>query len=293
MTLELAREVAARVGALDGVVAVALGGSLARGRGDADSDVDLGIYYDPARPFSVEALRALVTELDDRHAPELVGFGEWGPWINGGAWTRMRGTKLDLLYRDLGLVDRVLDDCAAGRVTCDYQAGHPHGFHNHMYAGEVHHGLALHDPDGALAERKARTSSYPPALGRAIVRRYSWEADFAVQTATGAARRGDLAYVSGCLFRAVACLVQVLFAVNGHWFVNEKGAVAAAAGLPRTPPGFAAAVEAALSGLGPNPAALGVALERMAALTARVGGGIGSADTGQPSQAGSARPPGK
>jgi predicted nucleotidyltransferase len=161
VTLELAREVAASVGALDGVTAVALGGSLARGRGDPHSDVDLGIYYDPARPFAVEDLRALVTELDDRHGPELVGFGEWGPWINGGAWTRMRGTKLDLLYRDLGLVDRVLDDCAAGRVTCDYQPGHPHGFSNHIYAGEVHHGLALHDPDGALAERKARTSPYP------------------------------------------------------------------------------------------------------------------------------------
>ncbi|HEV3496861.1 MAG TPA: nucleotidyltransferase domain-containing protein [Actinomycetes bacterium] len=271
MTAELAREVAARVGRLDGVVAVALGGSLARGRGDDRSDVDLGIYYDPARPFSIEALRALVTELDDRHAPELVGFGGWGPWINGGAWTRMRGTKLDLLYRDLRLVDRVLDDCAAGRVTCDYQPGHPHGFHNHSYAGEVHHGLALHDPDGALAERQARTSTYPPALAEAIVRRHLWEARFAVTTAAGAAGRGDLTYVSGCLFRSVACLVQVLFAVNGRWFVNEKGSVAEAAGLPRTPPGFAADVAAALSGLQPDPATLTAALERMRVLTHRVG----------------------
>ena len=270
MTRELAREVAARVGALDGVAAVALGGSLARGRGDAQSDVDLGIYYDPARLFSIEALRALVTELDDRHAPELVGLGGWGPWINGGAWTRMRGVKLDLLYRDLRLVDRVLDDCEAGRITCDYQPGHPHGFHNHMYAGEVHHGLALHDPDGALADRKTRTSPYPPALGPAFVRRHLWEADFAVQTAAGAARRGDLAYVSGCLFRSVACLVQVLFAVNGHWFVNEKGSVAEAAKLPRTPPGFTAGVEEALSGLRPDPAGLAAALDTMANLTARV-----------------------
>ena len=113
---------------------MALGGSLARGRGDTRSDVDLGIYYDPASSFSVEELRALATELDDRHAPELV--------------------------------DRVLDDCAAGRTTCDYQPGHPHGFHSHMYAGEVHHGLALHDPDGALEERQARTSPYPPPWRR-------------------------------------------------------------------------------------------------------------------------------
>jgi predicted nucleotidyltransferase len=270
VNLALAGEVADRVGTLDGVVAVALGGSLARGRGDACSDVDLGIYYDPDSPFSVEELRALATELDDRHAPELVGFGGWGPWINGGAWTRIQGTKLDLLYRDLRLFDRVLDDCAAGRTTCDYQPGHPHGFHSHLYAGEVHHGLPLHDPDGALAGRKARTSQYPPALAATIVRRYGWEAGFAVTTARGAAGRGDLAYVTGCLFRAVACLVQVLFAANGRWFVNEKSSVAEAATLPRTPPGFAAEVDAALSGLRPDPATLDAALERMAVLTARV-----------------------
>ena len=217
-------------------------------------------------------LGALATELDDRHAPEVVGLGEWGPWINGGAWTLVHGVKVDLLYRDLGLVDRVLDDCAAGRTTCAYQPGHPHGFHNHSYAGEVHHGLALHDPTGALAARRARTSPYPPALRRELVRRYLWEADFAVATAAGAAGRGDLAYVSGCLFRAVACLVQVLFALNGRWFLNEKGAVAEAAGFPRTPPGFAAAVDAALGGLGPDPARLAAALEATAALTATVRG---------------------
>jgi predicted nucleotidyltransferase len=270
VTLELAREVAGRVGELDGVVAVALGGSLARGRADDRSDVDLGIYYDPARPFSVEELRALATELDDRHAPELVGFGGWGPWINGGAWTHVRGTKLDLLYRDLRLVDQVLDDCTAGRFTCDYQPGHPHGFCSHIYAGEVHHALALHDPAGALAERAARTSRYPPALRSAIVRRFLWEAGLAVSTAAGAAGRGDLAYVSGCLFRAVACLVQVLFAVNGRWLVNEKGAVAEAAGLPRTPPGFATDAAAVLSGLRPDPATLVAALEGMSELTAQV-----------------------
>jgi hypothetical protein len=158
VTVELATEVAGRVGALDGVVAVALGGSLGIGRADPRSDVDLGVYYDPARPFSVAEFRALVTELDDRHAPEVVGFGDWGPWINGGAWTRIQGTKVDLLYRDLALVDRVLADCAEGRTTCSYQPGHPHGFHSHAYAGYVHHNQPLHDPDGALAARQAWTS---------------------------------------------------------------------------------------------------------------------------------------
>ena len=271
MTVALAREVAARVAALDGVVAVALGGSAGRGLADDRSDLDLAVYYHPARPFAVAELAALATELDDRHAPEVVGFGDWGPWINGGAWTRIRGTKVDLLYRDLELVDRVLDDCQAGRTTSHYQPGHPHGFHSHLYAGFVHHNLVLHDPAGALAARRARTTPYPAALRRTIVRRFAWEAGFAVDTAAAAAARGDLFYVSGCLFRSVACLVQVLFALDGRWFLNEKGSVAEAAVLPGAPPGFAAEVEAVLGGLSPEPATLRAALERMAALTAAVG----------------------
>jgi hypothetical protein len=66
--------------------------------------------------------------------------------------------------------------------------------------------------------------------------------------------------------------VQVLLALNERWFVNEKGSVREAGGLPRTPPGFAAAVDAALSGLRPDPATLEAALGAVAALTATVRG---------------------
>ena len=48
--------------------------------------------------------------------------------------------------------------------------------------------------------------------------------------------RDDPAYVAGCGFRAVACLNQSLFALNGVYLLNEKGATAAAEKLPRHPP---------------------------------------------------------
>src|SRR5260221_5542626 len=59
--------IAARLAAEPGLVAVVLGGSQARGTHAPDSDVDLGLYYDPARPPSRERLNALAHELDDRH----------------------------------------------------------------------------------------------------------------------------------------------------------------------------------------------------------------------------------
>src|SRR5437588_510515 len=94
---------------IDGIGAVALGGSWARGDADDASDFDIGIYYRPERPFSIEKLEALARELDDRHEPGLVTpYGEWGPWINGGGWLQIDGRHVDFLYRDLAKVTDVI-----------------------------------------------------------------------------------------------------------------------------------------------------------------------------------------
>lgn len=248
---DIAQRIAARLAQVDGVVAVVLGGSWARGTAHPDSDIDLGIYYEPARLPSIAALRHLAQEIDDRHLPELVtDFGAWGPWINGGAWLQIDGHHVDWLFRDLDRVAYTIGECRAGRPTCDYQVGHPHGFHNHIYLGEVHVCRPLHDPSGRLAHLKTLTDDYPPLLRQALINKYLFEAQFSVDTARKPARRGDVPYVAGCVFRCVACLVQVLFALNEDYFLNEKGSVAAIDGFALHPDGFGASVTKALGVLG-------------------------------------------
>jgi hypothetical protein len=265
--MELARNIAERLGEVAGVEAVALGGSWARGEAHPDSDVDLGLYYRPQAPPAVEALNELARELDDRRLPGLVtGFGEWGPWINGGGWLVVEGQRVDWLYRDLDLVSRTISGCRAGRATSFYQPGHPHGFHSHIYAGEVHHCGILHDPRGTLASLQARTSPYPPALRQTLVGRFLWEAGFALETCRKPAERGEVFYVSGCLFRCAACLVQVLFALNERYTVNEKGSVKAAASLARTPEKFETTVSSVLAEPGKNPARLRESVRRFGGL---------------------------
>ena len=124
--LSVAESVALRLGKIERVVAVALGGSCARGTAGKGSDVDLGIYYWPSKPPSVELFRRLACDLhDDSSPPEVTDFGEWGPWVNGGAWLRIHGLKVDWLYRDLERVSKVVADCYRGVATCDYYLGHP------------------------------------------------------------------------------------------------------------------------------------------------------------------------
>src|SRR5262249_24005761 len=105
--------------AVAGVRAIVLGGSRARGIASERSDYDIGLYYEPAAPLDIIALRVAVAALDDRgEAAEVTEIGGWGPWINGGGWLTIGGTRVDLLYRDLSRVRAVVDECCAGQIGC-------------------------------------------------------------------------------------------------------------------------------------------------------------------------------
>ncbi|HVN87686.1 MAG TPA: nucleotidyltransferase domain-containing protein [Candidatus Binatia bacterium] len=268
-TTQLIARIADRLSAVRGVAAIVLGGSRARGNARADADIDVGLYYHPDQPPDVDALRALADELDDRHSPDAVTApGEWGPWINGGAWLQVDGQRVDWLYRDLDHVRRTIADCRRGLHTCDYQPGHPHGFHNHMYMAEVFYARILRDPGGAVLAIKADTMVYPPLLKRVVIERHLWEAGFALMTARKPAARCDVAYVGGCLFRCIACLVQVLFALNERYCMNEKGSVALVETLPQRPPHFAEIVNAVSAQPGDTPVALQATLDHLDRLAA-------------------------
>jgi hypothetical protein len=247
-----------------GVVAVSLGGSRARGEESAGSDWDVGVYYRGA--LDVAGLSALAEELSGG-AVAIAGPGGWGPWVDGGGWLTVDGEQVDWIARDLDRVWRVWRDCQAGRFEVGQQRGHPLGFYSPCYAGEVALGQVLADPDGELSALRAQTLNYPPLLRDALVGAAS-EATFSVRIAAKAAPGGDVLYVALCLSRAVGVLVQALLAWHGRWCLNEKGALAAAAKLPGTPPDFAPRAAALLACPGAGPPELTATVEAAAALVA-------------------------
>jgi predicted nucleotidyltransferase len=234
--IEKVEKIANRLTEVNGVVAVCLGGSRARGTHHPDSDYDLGLYYH--RPLDTDALRALAAELTGEQV-EVTEPGGWGPWVDGGAWLTIDGLRVDWIYRDLDRVHRVWNDCQDGRFEIGTQPGHPLGVYSHAYAGEVALARVLADPSGELTALKARIRTYPMSLRDALVANARWEAPFILAAARKGASRGDSFYVTGCLFRAVGLLVHALHAEAGHWLVNEKGAVESAARLATAPPNFA------------------------------------------------------
>jgi hypothetical protein len=182
----------------------------------------------------------------------------------------IEGRRVDWLYRDLGLVERTVGECSAGRPTVHYQLGHPHGFHTHIYMGEVYCCRPLYDPESVLESLKVMAEKYPPRLKLALIRDQLWEARFALVTCRKSAARGDAFYVTGCLFRCAACMVQVLFALNERFLINEKGSVEAASSLPLCPAEFKETVNSVLGCPGEHPEQLLTSVERLENLLAAV-----------------------
>jgi hypothetical protein len=71
-------------------------------------------------------------------------------------------------------------------------------------------------------------------LREALIHRFQWEVLFSIENAETAIPKGDETYIAGCAFRSLACAAQVLFALNRHYLINEKGALAVAARLQLT-----------------------------------------------------------
>ncbi|BCK67311.1 hypothetical protein Srufu_012640 [Streptomyces libani subsp. rufus] len=265
--------IAAKIAQVPGIVGVMLGGSRARGTHRPDSDWDLGVYYRGAPDLA--ALEALAAEVTGGPV-EVFGPGSWGPWVNGGAWLELPdGRQVDWILRDVDRVRQVWEECRAGRFEIGVQAGHPLGFWSPAYPGEAALGRVLADPGGELARLRQETQDYPEPLRKALTGGAVWDAGFCVAMAGKSYAARDVLHSALCLSRAVGYLVQALHAHHRTWCLNEKGALAAAAALPDTPPGFAARATALLGGLGRTEEELGRSLTAAEELVAEVRGVTG------------------
>lgn len=256
------RSMADDLGKVPGVRAVALGGSRARGTHRPDSDIDLGLYVEADVDLTALAEAASGWTGED---VEIAGRGGWGPWVDSGAWLIVDGAPVDLILRD---VTRVEDQCARaarGEFAFHSQPGHPLGFLDVAYAGEVATGVPLCDPDGVLVALAQSVTPYPDALRAAFIENL-WQVDFLLNAATKGAKTGDAAYVALGGTTAAMLIAHAWHAAAGQWVTNEKGLVPNVARLPIDTSGFSAVAAAVLGSIGTTPEELLASIARLRGL---------------------------
>ena len=167
---------------------------------------------------------------------------------------KIDGIAVDILFRNTQKVITVIDDCIYGKITIDYQCGHPFGFVNSIYMGEVAYCKILSSNNSLISEQKKRLIEIPKSYQKAVIEKFLWECEFSKQCGTKAIGKGDVLYAAGSLFRCAVSLLQVLYAINGMYILNEKGSLGRLRMQKEAfiPKDFASDVEAALSGLSKN-----------------------------------------
>jgi predicted nucleotidyltransferase len=204
--LDVVEHLAPLLAAIPGVVAVALGGSRARGEAGPESDWDFGLYYRDT--IDTDAIRAL------GFAGEVFEPWQWGKIPNGGAWLEIDGEKVDLVYRDLGYVERWTREANQGRFETFREVGHVAGVPTYTLTGELALNKVL---VGALPR-----PDFPAALREQAPPKWRNLARGALRFAEHHRRNADVVPEQANLAVAVLQLAHAVCAEQGVWVLNEK-----------------------------------------------------------------------
>lgn len=188
---------------MPGTVAVVLGGSRAVRSDDAESDWDLGVYY--RGDIDLTALSALGTVFPP---------GSWGRVMNGGAWLECEGEKVDVILRDLDVVEYWTRRTQEGEFDRDALLGYLAGIPTYTLSAELASCLPLRGSVEGVP--------YPSKLASAAPQVWRFCRSFSLDYARMHAKRGNVAGVAGQAAAAVMEEAHAVACERSQWVCNEK-----------------------------------------------------------------------
>jgi hypothetical protein len=195
--------------AMPGAVAIVLGGSRALGSNDAGSDWDLGLYYRGTIDLTALAARGMV------YPP-----GSWGRIMNGGAWLTCAGEKVDVLLRDLDVVEHWTRRAEEGEFEVDALLGYLAGAPTYMLSAELASCRPLRGDVPAVP--------FPSKLALAAPPRWRFCRSFSLDYARMLARRGNRVGATGQAAKAVIEEAHAILCERKTWVCNERRMIDAA-----------------------------------------------------------------
>lgn len=189
---------------MPGTLAVVLGGSRGLGGTDAMSDWDLGVYYRREIALTALGTRGIV------YPP-----GSWGRVMNGGAWLQCEGAKVDVLLRDLDVVEYWTRRAQQGLYEVDALLGYLAGVPTYSLCAELASCRLLR---GDLPEVVA----FPPKLAATAPPRWRFHRSFSLEHARMHAQRGNIVGAMGQTAKAIMEEAHALLCERGRWALNEK-----------------------------------------------------------------------
>ncbi|MHB1355732.1 MAG: DUF4037 domain-containing protein [Anaerolineae bacterium] len=183
-----------------GRYAFGIGGSFGKGTFDPSSDLDFRLYADEI-PFTDAEFWAVIKPLVEK----------WGA----------QGIKVDGVWpRTTAVVDLALERYLEGDIQPEACIWAVWGYH---LLPDLYYQRAIDDPTGIIAGWKARLTPYPARLKAAVLKKHLgslryWRRDYHYASKVD---RQDPVFLAGLSAHLVHDLMQVLFALNEHYYVGD------------------------------------------------------------------------
>lgn len=140
--------------------------------------------------------------------------------MNGGAWLQCGEYRVDVLLRDLDIVEHWSREAAQGRFEVDALLGYVAGAPTYMLAAELSSCLILH---GELP-----VHAYPAKLMAEGPPRWRFCRSFSAAYARAHAKRGNVIGAIGQMSKAAMEEAHAIMCERGKWICNEKRLLEAA-----------------------------------------------------------------
>ncbi len=221
----ITEQLSSKLWAVNGVEAIVLSGAHAKGNTTDDSALDLALLYRDANGIDAEKVRDIASEINDTLDSIVVEVGGWGPWINGGAKLVVDGQPVDVHYRSIDAYERVIEQAQIGVAEHDWLQRPPYGFPSVAYLGEIEMCKILLDPRDVVSDLRELVRPYPEALKTNLINGFLWGAEHTIESARLPAARNDAYAAMGGITRAVAMITFAVFALNEHYYTDDRGAL--------------------------------------------------------------------
>ncbi len=187
----------------EGARAVSIGGSYGKGTFDTGSDLDFRLFCERrlSPPEAYRQAYAQVQAAIDRWAQKGV--------VIDGCWVRTTGE-----------IDAQIDAWSSGVIST---IDHVWTIWGYYVLTDVYNQMVIDDPDGILAGWRARLSTYPQQLKKAVLDKHLksvryWRQDYHYQHKL---ERGDVVFLASLTARLIHDLIQILFALNETYYAGD------------------------------------------------------------------------
>ncbi|SHH77839.1 nucleotidyltransferase domain-containing protein [Winogradskyella jejuensis] len=221
---ELLNQIIADLRRIENIEAVVLGGSYSTGNATEKSDIDIGLYYSENAPFNIDSIKQIANKYSI-HKPTVTNFYDWGKWVNGGAWIETKYGKLDFIYKNIEQLIATISDSKNGKWENDFEQKPPYGFSSITYLAETKNCIVLYDKSGILKSLKEKVEVYPNKLKKTIITESIRSVEFTISHAELFFNENNMYHTTGCLTRAIKSILNIIFAINETYPINDKSAI--------------------------------------------------------------------